>query len=67
MARSGASALEKAESNPLRMVNTILALKKSDELLKQLDSGGNLTKLIKFIVAVCNEYDKLAVDYNNLD
>ena len=49
------------------MANTILALKKPDELLKWLGLEGNPTKLIKFIIAVCDEYNELAVNYNNLD
>ena len=58
---------KKIEPNPLNIANTILALKKPDELLKWLGSEGNLTKLIKFIIAVCNKYNELAVNYNNLD
>ena len=62
-----ACAPKKTEPNLLKIANIVLALKKPEDLLVWLDSNGNLIKLIKFIVAVCDEYNKLAVNYNNLD
>ena len=62
-----ACAPKEAEPNSLSIANTIFVLKKPDELLKWLGSEGNLIKLIKFIIAVRNKYNKLAVNYNNLD
>ena len=62
-----ARALKKAKPNLLELINALLILKKLDKLLKWLNSDGNPTKLIKFIVAIRNEYNKLTVDYNNFD
>lgn len=57
------------EPNPLAIINTLLALKKPEELIDWLDSDwdDNHTKLIKFVVAVRDEHDELAADYNNLE
>ena len=62
-----ACAPKRIKSNPLGLINALFILKKPDKLLKWLGSHGNPTKLIKFIVAVCNKYNDLAVDYNNFD
>ena len=58
---------EEAELNSLKIANTIFVLKKPDELLKWLGLENNLTKLIKFIIAVCDKYNEFAADYNNFD
>ena len=58
---------KKTKLDPLKIADVVLAMKKPDNLLTWLDFDGNFTKLIKFIVAVCDKYNKLAVDYNNLD
>lgn len=54
------------EPNLLAIVNTLLALKQPDNLLKWLGSGNNLAKLIRLTFAVCKNYDELAADYNIL-
>ena len=51
------------EPNPLAIINALLDFKNPEDLLKWLDSEDhNPAKLIKFIVAVCNNYNKLAAD-----
>ena len=59
---------EEDETNPLGIINTLLALQEPKDLTGWLGSNTeeNSTKLIKFIVAVRDEYDKLVVDYNQL-
>ena len=59
---------EEEETNPLGVINTLLALWEPKDLIGWLGSNTeeNSTKLIKFIVAVRDEYDKLVVDYNQL-
>ena len=59
---------EEKEINPLGIINTLLTLQEPNELIGwlSLNAKENPTKLIKFIVAVRDEYDKLAVDYNQL-
>ena len=59
---------EKEETNPLGVINTLLALRELKDLIGWLGSNTeeNSTKLIKFIVAVRDEYDELVVDYNQL-
>ena len=55
------------ETNPLGVINTLLALREPKDLSSWLSANTeNSTKLIKFIVAVRDEYDKLVVDYNQL-
>ena len=57
---------DEEEENLLAIINTLLALKKPEELIGWLGSNTeeNSTRLIKFIVAVRDEYDKLVADYN---
>ena len=51
------------EPNPLAIINALLALKNPEDLFEWLDlEHHNLAKLIKFIIAVCDNYDKLAAD-----
>ena len=58
---------EEMEPYPLAIVNRLLALKKPDELLGWLGAEkNNPAKLIAFIAAVRDNYDKLAADYNTL-
>ena len=59
---------EKKETNPLEIIDTLLALQEPKDLIGWLGSNTeeNSTKLIKFIVAVRDKYDKLVVDYNQL-
>ena len=59
---------EEEETNPLGVINTLLALREPKDLIGWLGSNTeeNSTKLIKFIVAVRDEYDELVVDYNQL-
>ena len=59
---------EEMEPNPLSIVNTVLALKRPDQLIQWLGSEdeNNSTQLIKFIAAVQSAYDKLAADYNTM-
>ena len=59
---------EEEEVNPLGIINTLLALREPNELIGwlSLNAEENPTKLIKFIVAVRDEYDELATDYNQL-
>ena len=59
---------EEEETNPLGIINTLLALREPNKLIGWLglNTEENTTKLIKFIVAVRDEYDKLVVDYNQL-
>ena len=59
---------EKEETNLLGIINTLLALQEPKKLIGWLgqNTEENTTKLIKFIVAVKDEYDKLVVNYNQL-
>ena len=59
---------EEEETNPLGIINTLLALREPEELIGWLGSNTkeNSTKLIKFIVAIRDEYDELVADYNQL-
>ena len=56
------------KTNPLGIINTLLTLLEPNELIGWLSSNAeeNRTKLIKFIVAVRDKYNKLVVDYNQL-
>ena len=55
------------ESNPLVIINFLLAFKEPDNVLEWLGfENSNLTNLIKFITTVCDNYDELVADYNNL-
>ena len=65
--KSDACAPKEVEPNPLKIANMVLALKKLNNLLAWLVFDGNFTKLIKFIIAVCDKYNELAADYKNLD
>ena len=59
---------EEEKTNPLGIINTLLALQEPKDLIGWLGSNTeeNSTKLIKFIVAVRDEYDELVIDYNQL-
>ena len=59
---------EEEETNPLGIINTLLALQEPKDLIGWLGSNTeeNSTKLIKFIIAVRDKYDELVVDYNQL-
>ena len=56
------------KTNPLGIINTLLALQEPKDLIGWLGSNmeENSTKLIKFIVALRNKYNKLVVDYYQL-
>ena len=60
---------EEEKTNPLGIINTLLALREPKELIGWLGSNTeeNSTKLIRFIVAVRDEYNELATNYNQLE
>lgn len=55
-------------TNPLQIVNILFTFQKPEKLIQWLDSNteDNYTKIINFVTAVQDEYNKLAADYNTL-
>ncbi|MCJ1428754.1 hypothetical protein MMC29_006665, partial [Sticta canariensis] len=59
--------ISEEQPNPLAILNQLLALQNLEDIFEWLGTDQNPTKLLKFIVAVRDDYNELATDYNELE